>query len=71
MFLDGRDRARDEKEDPSIVQAKNVQVFKLITRGTIEERIDAIIRRKAAWTAVLVPDDPEGGLKPFPRAKFR
>lgn len=53
-----------------IGQAKNVQVFKLITRGTIEERIDAIIRRKAAWMDSLVPDDPEGGLKLFTREEL-
>jgi SNF2 family DNA or RNA helicase len=47
-----------------------VQVFRLITRGTIEERIDAIIRRKAAWTEALVPDDPEGGLKLFTREEL-
>lgn len=53
-----------------IGQAKNVQVFKLITRGTIEERIDAIIRRKAAWMDSLVPDDPEGGLKLFTKEEL-
>ena len=53
-----------------IGQAKNVQIFKLITRGTIEERIDAIIRRKAAWMDSLVPDDPEGGLKLFTREEL-
>lgn len=53
-----------------IGQTRNVQVFKLITRGTIEERIDAIIRRKAAWMDALVPDDPEGGLKLFTREEL-
>lgn len=53
-----------------IGQTKNVQVFKLITRGTIEERIDAIIRRKAAWMDSLVPDDPEGGLKLFTKEEL-
>lgn len=43
-----------------IGQTKNVQVFKLITLNTIEERIDAIIRKKAAWMNALVPEDPEG-----------
>jgi superfamily II DNA or RNA helicase len=51
-------------------QTRNVQVFKLITRGTIEERIDAIIRRKAAWMDALVPDDPEGGLKLFSKEEL-
>jgi SNF2 family DNA or RNA helicase len=40
-------------------QNKGVQVLKLITRGTIEEKIDALIHRKAALaTSILTPDDP-------------
>ncbi|HKR63274.1 MAG TPA: DEAD/DEAH box helicase [Thermoanaerobaculia bacterium] len=40
-------------------QNKGVQVLKLITRGTIEEKIDALIARKGALASDLVrPDDP-------------
>jgi superfamily II DNA or RNA helicase len=40
-------------------QNKGVQVLKLITRGTIEEKIDALIQRKAVLaTSLLTPDDP-------------
>jgi SNF2 family DNA or RNA helicase len=52
-----------------IGQVKNVQVFKLVTRGTIEERIDAIIRRKAAFMDALIPDT-EDGLKLFTREEW-
>src|SRR5690606_12834445 len=53
-----------------IGQSKNVQVFKLVSRGTIEERIDAIIRKKAGWMDALVPGDAEGGLKLFTREEL-
>jgi superfamily II DNA or RNA helicase len=40
-------------------QNKGVQVIKLITRNTIEEKIDALIARKAALATDLIsPDDP-------------
>jgi SNF2 family DNA or RNA helicase len=40
-------------------QNKGVQVIKLITRGTIEEKIDALIGRKSDLAgAILQPDDP-------------
>jgi superfamily II DNA or RNA helicase len=40
-------------------QNKGVQVLKLITRGTIEEKIDELIARKGALaTDVIRPDDP-------------
>ncbi len=40
-------------------QNKGVQVLKLITRGTIEEKIDVLIARKGALaTDVIRPDDP-------------
>ena len=40
-------------------QNKGVQVIKLITRNTIEEKIDALITRKAALAGDLIrPDDP-------------
>jgi superfamily II DNA or RNA helicase len=40
-------------------QNQGVQVIKLITRGTIEEKIDALISRKAALANDIIrPDDP-------------
>jgi SNF2 family DNA or RNA helicase len=40
-------------------QNKGVQVIKLITRNTIEEKIDALIASKAALATELIrPDDP-------------
>lgn len=40
-------------------QSKGVQVLKLITRNTIEEKIDALITRKGLLATELVrPDDP-------------
>ncbi|HEV7240658.1 MAG TPA: DEAD/DEAH box helicase [Thermoanaerobaculia bacterium] len=40
-------------------QNKGVQVIKLISRNTIEEKIDALIERKAALAMDLIrPDDP-------------
>jgi superfamily II DNA or RNA helicase len=40
-------------------QNKGVQVLKLITRGTIEEKIDELIARKGALASdVIRPDDP-------------
>jgi SNF2 family DNA or RNA helicase len=40
-------------------QSKGVQVIKLITRNTIEEKIDALITMKGTITGELIrPDDP-------------
>ena len=40
-------------------QNQGVQVIKLITRGTIEEKIDALIESKAALASEIIrPDDP-------------
>ncbi|MDQ3282184.1 MAG: DEAD/DEAH box helicase [Acidobacteriota bacterium] len=40
-------------------QNKGVQVIKLVTRGTIEEKIDALIESKGALASdVIRPDDP-------------
>jgi SNF2 family DNA or RNA helicase len=42
-----------------------VQVIKLITRGTIEEKIDQLIESKASLAADIIrPDDP-GLVKQF------
>ncbi len=42
-----------------IGQQKNVQVFKLVTRGTLEEHIDLIIKRKKETFARFVEEDLE------------
>jgi SNF2 family DNA or RNA helicase len=40
-----------------IGQTRGVQVIKLITRGTLEEKIDQMIRKKAELLDALVEDD--------------
>jgi SNF2 family DNA or RNA helicase len=42
-----------------IGQNKNVQVFKLVTKGTLEEKIDAMIRRKQALFERFLDHDEE------------
>jgi SNF2 family DNA or RNA helicase len=43
-----------------IGQTRGVQVFKLVTEGTLEEKIAAIINRKRALVdTILQEDDPE------------
>jgi superfamily II DNA or RNA helicase len=42
-----------------IGQQRNVQVFKLITRGTVEEHIDTLIARKRLTFEQYVEDDPQ------------
>ena len=50
-----------------IGQSRGVQVFKLVTEGTLEERIDAIIERKRRLMKSTVPEDDPGVLKAFSR----
>ncbi len=50
-----------------IGQSRGVQVFRLITRGTLEERIDAIIREKRRLATRLLETDPAVGLKHLTR----
>ena len=53
-----------------IGQRRGVQVFKLVTEGTLEERIDAIIQnKKRMMESVVRPDDPEA-LKIFTREQL-
>lgn len=42
-----------------IGQQRNVQVFKMITRGTVEEHIDRIIAQKRATFEQYVEEDPQ------------
>lgn len=50
-----------------IGQKRGVQVFKLVTEGTLEEKIAAIIARKKALMADIVQADDPGVLKAFSR----
>ncbi|MGB9498214.1 MAG: DEAD/DEAH box helicase [Dissulfuribacterales bacterium] len=50
-----------------IGQTRGVQVFKLVTEGTLEEKISAIIDRKRKLMADVIQDDAPGTLKTFSR----
>jgi len=50
-----------------IGQKRGVQVFKLVTEGTLEEKIDTIIRRKRDLMESVVQEDDPGLLKNFSR----
>jgi SNF2 family DNA or RNA helicase len=52
-----------------IGQTRGVQVIKLITRGTLEEKIDQMIKRKAELMDALVEDDA-ATLKAFSREEL-
>lgn len=53
-----------------IGQTRGVQVFKFVTEGTLEEKIDAIINRKRALLKDLVGEDDGGALKSLTREEF-
>lgn len=53
-----------------IGQKWGVQVFKLITKGTIEEKIDAMISRKGKLLDEIVAADDQSVLKKFTRAEL-
>ncbi|NOY69439.1 MAG: DEAD/DEAH box helicase [Deltaproteobacteria bacterium] len=50
-----------------IGQTRGVQVFKLVTEGTLEEKISAIIDRKKKLMANVIAEDEGGSLKTFTR----
>jgi SNF2 family DNA or RNA helicase len=52
-----------------IGQTRGVQVFKLVTRGTLEEKIDALIARKKE-SAAVVAEDPAESVKTFTREEL-
>jgi superfamily II DNA or RNA helicase len=54
-----------------IGQNRGVQVLRLITRNTLEEKIDAIIRRKHALASDLVREDDPTLAKQFTREELR
>jgi SNF2 family DNA or RNA helicase len=51
-------------------QDKAVQVFRLLTRESIEERIDAIITRKRSLSESILPEDSATALKSFSREEL-
>lgn len=53
-----------------IGQTRGVQVFKLITEGTLEEKISALIDRKRKLMNDAVPEDDPGLLKTFTREEL-
>ncbi len=53
-----------------IGQTRGVQVFKLVTEGTLEEKISAIIERKRKLMADVIKDDDPGTLKLFTREEL-
>lgn len=53
-----------------IGQTRGVTVYKLITKGTIEERIDALIERKGRLMEEIVQTDDEAELKSFTREEI-
>jgi len=54
-----------------IGQTRGVQVFKLVTEGTLEEKISAIIEKKRALLRDVVAEDDPGLLKTFTREEIR
>ena len=53
-----------------IGQRKGVQVFKLVTEGTLEERIAALIDKKRQLLNSVVKEDDPGLLKSFTRVEL-
>jgi len=53
-----------------IGQRRGVQVFKLVTEGTLEEKISAIIEKKKDLTDKIVKEDDPGLLKTFSREEL-
>ena len=53
-----------------IGQKRGVQVFKLVTQGTLEEKISAIIEKKRHLMDSIVPEDDPNLLKTFSREEL-
>jgi len=53
-----------------IGQKRGVQVFKLVTQGTLEEKISVIIDKKRALMDSIVPEDDPNLLKAFSREEL-
>ena len=53
-----------------IGQRRGVQVFKLVTSGTLEEKISAIIEKKKNLMETVVTEDDPNLLKTFSREEL-
>ena len=53
-----------------IGQKRVVQVFKLVTEGTLEERIDSVISRKRSLSKQMLVEDSADTLKMFSREEL-
>ena len=53
-----------------IGQRRGVQVFKLVTEGTLEEKIAAIIERKRRLTESVVKENDPAFLRTFTREEL-
>ncbi|MFH1123055.1 MAG: helicase-related protein, partial [Pseudomonadota bacterium] len=53
-----------------IGQKRGVHVFKLVTEGTMEEKVSAIIQRKRRLMNSIVKEDDPGLLKTFTREEL-
>ena len=53
-----------------IGQTRGVQVFKLVTEGTLEEKISAIIAGKKKLMSDIIAEDDPGLLKSFSREEL-
>ncbi|MEJ2169982.1 MAG: DEAD/DEAH box helicase, partial [Desulfobacterales bacterium] len=53
-----------------IGQRRGVQVFKLVTEGTLEEKIAALIAKKRRLLNSVVKEDDPGLLKSFTREEL-
>ena len=53
-----------------IGQRRGVQVFKLVTEGTLEEKIAALIDKKRKLLDSVVKEDDPGLLKTFTREEL-
>jgi superfamily II DNA or RNA helicase len=52
-------------------QTRGVQVFKLVTKDTLEERIDQLIRQKGALMEEVVESDDQSAFKKLSREELR
>ena len=63
-------KTRPPTGSTGIGQTRGVQVFKLVTEGTLEEKIAAIIDRKKRLMQDVIAEDDPGLLKTFTREEL-